>query len=444
MCCQLVKVHFQRSERTRQMYDEADAQHTNWACTGRGDVTACNGHPRKQHDMSASVIHHIAVKSRRPGALLLLALAGIILAACSNTSSPNAATGIGDAQHTPPTAATPTTIGAMPTPSITASGTPQSTALPSPTPTVTPTATSSPPPVTEVTWSFPIGMPGRPLGDGFVIRHVYAAENTWFNPGWWHTAEDWYLQAGDSTGARVYAAADGEVVFAGANYPGRVVIVQHADTLYSMYGHLDPQLAVQVGQRVARGDLLGTVGPGNERAAGHLHFEIRTFLTKREINGAAPRYGYKCGTNCPPGPGYWPIDAPEHPSALGWRNPTYAIASRAFGAHQGWLGEVVVATQPAAPRVVLWSAPPERSAERQSLGELGLTPGERFVLLDVHAGADDTLDTSAQNVDLWYYIQLGDGRPAWVQAAVPATLETGSDGRPSSVQFNFWPAVIAQ
>ena len=66
-------------------------------------------------------------------------------------------------------------------------------------------------------------------------------------------------QAGDTAGARVYAVADGEVVYAGANYPGRVVIVRHADDLYSMYGHLDPALAVRVGQQVARGDLIGTV-----------------------------------------------------------------------------------------------------------------------------------------------------------------------------------------
>lgn len=289
-----------------------------------------------------------------------------------------------------------------------------------------------------------MGIPGRPLGDGFVIRHVYAAENTWFNPGWWHTAEDWYLQEGDSTGARIYAAADGEVVYAGSNYPGRVVIVQHADGLYSMYGHLDPQLSVQVGQRVARGDLIGMVGQGTERAAGHLHFEIRTFLTQREVNGAAPRYGYKCGVNCPPGPGYWPIDAPEHPSALGWRSPTYLIARRAFGDQQGQLGEVVVATQPASPSVTLWSTPSQNRAERQALGDLPLTPGERFVLLGVRAGAEDAQDTSAQDFDLWYNIGLADGRSGWVQAAVPSTLETGSDGRPSSIGFNFFPAVVAR
>ncbi len=39
-------------------------------------------------------------------------------------------------------------------------------------------------------FSYPIGLPGRPLGDGFIVRHGYATENTWYNPGWWHTGED--------------------------------------------------------------------------------------------------------------------------------------------------------------------------------------------------------------------------------------------------------------
>ncbi len=33
-------------------------------------------------------------------------------------------------------------------------------------------------------FSSPIGLPGRVLGDGFLVRHGYACENTWYNPGW--------------------------------------------------------------------------------------------------------------------------------------------------------------------------------------------------------------------------------------------------------------------
>jgi hypothetical protein len=229
------------------------------------------------------------------------------------------------------------------------------------------------------------------------------------------------------------------VVYAGANYPGRVVIVRHAGGLFSMYGHLDPGLAVDAGQRVARGDLLGTVLFRGDQTPNHLHFEVRTFLTTREVNGEAPRYGFRCGVRCPPGPGYWPIDAPDHPGALGWRNPTHVIARRAF-APGGSVGEVVVATGPISPSVTLWSAPVGEAGATPG-GDLVLQAGDRFALLDVWAGPEDTGETSAYSYRLWYRIRLADGRDGWVQAAVPSTFETGEDGRPSSVYFNFVPVV---
>ena len=286
-------------------------------------------------------------------------------------------------------------------------------------------------------FSYPIGMPSKPLGDGFFIRHTAQAENTWYNPGYWHTGEDWYAITGDTAGARVYAVADGEVVYAGANYPGRVIIVRHAPDLHSMYGHLDPTLNVQVGQPVKRGDLLGTVLRRGDKTPNHLHFEIRTFLTEREVNGDTPRYSFRCGVNCPPGPGYWPIEAPDLPSNLGWRNPTHVIHRRMLP--DGAIGEVVVATKPASDSVTLWSAPPG-AGEQQRLGELALRPGERYLLLEAHAGAEDSRETSAQAYKLWYEIRLPEGRSAWAQAAVPSTFETGGDGRPSSVYFNLVPA----
>jgi peptidase M23-like protein len=306
-----------------------------------------------------------------------------------------------------------------------------------------PTA-AGPAPDAAILYSYPIGIPGRPLGDGFYIRDGYAVENTWFNPGWWHTGEDWYVQEGSSVGARVYAVAEGEVVYAGANYPGRVVIVRHTDGLFSMYGHLDPALAVETGQRVARSDFIGTIAAGSNRAPGHLHFEIRAFLTGREVNGAAPRYTYRCGVNCPPGPGYWPIDAPDHPSAVGWRNPTHVLARRAgMPTPAGTPGEVVVATQPVSPSVTLWADPPGEGARPRALGEFTLRPDERFALLDVRAGLEDSQATSTLAYQLWYRIQLPDGRDGWVHAAAPSARETGSDGRPASIRFNFFPSINA-
>ncbi len=327
---------------------------------------------------------------------------------------------------TTPTATRP----AQPTPSPTA----RPTATPSPQPATLPAPTTPPTasPLGVLAYSYPIGSPGRSPGDGFFIRHGYTAENTWYNPGYRHTGEDWYAIEGDTAGAEVYAISDGEVVYAGANYPGRVVIVRHPGDLFSMYGHLDPALAVGVGQRVPRGDVLGTVLFRGDKTPNHLHFEVRTFLTAREVNGEAPRYGFRCGVRCPPGPGYWPIDAPDHPGALGWRNPTHVINRRMLP--EGALGQVVVATRPVSPSVSLWSAPVGQAGD-----ELALHAGDRYALLEVWAGPEDTRETSASSYRLWYRIRLADGRDGWVQAAVPSTFETGADGRPSSVYFNFLP-----
>ncbi len=303
------------------------------------------------------------------------------------------------------------------------------------------TASAIPPRAAAPRYSYPIGIQGRPAGDGFFIRHGFEVENTWFNPGHWHTGEDWYALQGDTAGAQVYAVADGQVVYAGSNYPGRVVLVRHTDGLVSMYGHLDPALSVRTGQRVARGTLLGTVLRRGDKTPNHLHFEMRTFLLQREVNGAAPRYPFRCGVRCPPGPGYWPFNAPDLPGDLGWRNPTHVIARRAFApGSSGALGEVVVASRPAVRVTTLWSAPPAPGTRQQAVGQVELRPGERVALVDVRAGPEDSRGTSAQAYYLWYRIRFAGGISGWVAAAVPSTFETGADGRPSSVMFNFYPA----
>jgi murein DD-endopeptidase MepM/ murein hydrolase activator NlpD len=314
-----------------------------------------------------------------------------------------------------------------------------------PTPSTPPTATPSTPPAATpapaaaLVYGYPIGLPGRPPGDGFLIRHGVQVENTWYNPGHWHAGEDWYALEGDTGGAQVYAASAGEVVYADGNYPGRVVIVAHPDGLFSMYGHLDPALAVVVGDTVARGQRLGSVlAQRGGRAPSHLHFEIRTFLSAPEVNGASPRYGFRCGVSCPPGPGYWPISAPDLPVDLGWRNPTHVIARRMV-VGDGALGEAVVAAGQAAPRASYWSAPPDDPTRRE-LGAIALEAGARYPLLAIWAGDEAPRETGAEAYRLWYQLALGDGVTGWVQAAVPSADETGGDGRPASVRLILLPA----
>src|SRR5215218_1628508 len=302
--------------------------------------------------------------------------------------------------------------------------------------------TRAQPPTVAPAYGYPMGFPGRPLGDGLLVRHGYATENTWYNHGWLHTGEDWYLPEGETAGMAVYAAAAGEVIFAGSEYPGLVVIVEHPNGLYSMYGHLDYALAVEAGQSVERGQLLGSILTRTDGLApSHLHFEIRTFFTTPEVNGNAPRYGVACGFDCPPGPGYWPLDAPEHPSAIGWRNPTHVINRRAWpdGVPEG---VEVIASEAAPEMTPLWSAPSDFDGA-ESLGNLSLARGERYSLREIVTGDEDATGTSGEAYRLWYRIALSDGNEGWVQAAVPTDYDTGSDGRPSSVRFDFLPAVVA-
>lgn len=290
------------------------------------------------------------------------------------------------------------------------------------------------------TFSYPIGLPGQPVGDGFYIRHGYATENTWYLPGYLHTGEDWYAVTGDTAGAMVLAVGAGEVVFVGSNYPGTVVIVQHADDLYSMYGHLDDDLPITMGDVVARGHVLGTVhARTDDRAPSHLHFEIRTFLTTPEVNGADPRYDFACGPDCPPGPGYWPIDAPEHPSAIGWRNPTHVINNEKR-AVPNEIGEVIVASEPPASSLRLWSRPDTSTGSKEH-ATISASPGERFPLVTIHTGPVASDETSANGYVLWYEIRLSEGGTGWVQAVVPDSFETGSDGRPSTSRFALYPAL---
>jgi hypothetical protein len=81
---------------------------------------------------------------------------------------------------------------------------------------------------------------------------------------------------------------------------------------------------------------------------------------------------------------------------------------------------------------------------RQPVGELKPQPGERYPLLGVWAGPEAMEETSAQGYRLWYRIQTSDGQEGWVQAAVSSAFETGVDGRPSSIYFNFFPAIEAE
>jgi len=88
----------------------------------------------------------------------------------------------------------------------------------------------------------------------------------------------------NGTGTPVYAAADGEVAFAGPDdeavfspwkqFYGNVIVIRHADDLFTLYAHLS-KISVQEGQNVKVGEKIGEVGWTGAAIGSHLHFEVR-------------------------------------------------------------------------------------------------------------------------------------------------------------------------
>jgi len=78
-----------------------------------------------------------------------------------------------------------------------------------------------------------------------------------------------------ATGTEVRSPAAGTVALAEElHVRGRAVILDHGSGVFSGYFHLDT-IAVEVGQSVAAGDLLGTVGATGLVTGSHLHWEMR-------------------------------------------------------------------------------------------------------------------------------------------------------------------------
>lgn len=76
-------------------------------------------------------------------------------------------------------------------------------------------------------------------------------------------------------GAPVKAVEAGEVVYADWNGGyGQMVILDHDGGHYSLYAHLD-RIGVAIGQTVAEGQAIGTVGETGSLVGPKLHFEIR-------------------------------------------------------------------------------------------------------------------------------------------------------------------------
>lgn len=76
-------------------------------------------------------------------------------------------------------------------------------------------------------------------------------------------------------GVDVRSIGAGAVIFAGKfGYYGNLVTVLHGKQITSLYGHLQ-EIRVQVGDLIAEGSIIGTVGSTGRVTGPHLHLEIR-------------------------------------------------------------------------------------------------------------------------------------------------------------------------
>lgn len=75
-------------------------------------------------------------------------------------------------------------------------------------------------------------------------------------------------------GAPVYASAAGKIEQAGWNGGyGRYVRINHGNGYESAYGHMS-SLAVEAGQQVAKGEIIGFVGSSGYSTGPHIHYEV--------------------------------------------------------------------------------------------------------------------------------------------------------------------------
>ncbi|MBV9470463.1 MAG: M23 family metallopeptidase [Abitibacteriaceae bacterium] len=123
---------------------------------------------------------------------------------------------------------------------------------------------SYPAPLWRGSWLVPT--PGRSTSSYGRKRYV--------NGKWWgqHNGAD--IKA--STGTPVMATNNGRVVLSQylPTLRGNCIVVDHGCNVFSIYMHLSQRL-VQVGQSVARGQLIGRVGATGFVTGPHLHWEMR-------------------------------------------------------------------------------------------------------------------------------------------------------------------------
>lgn len=141
----------------------------------------------------------------------------------------------------------------------------------------------------------PFGLPmrGEPGPSSWFVTHWYGntvsaarnAHDLYINGQGIHFGVDFAAPCGTP----VVAIGDGTVYANDGPYgsPPHNLVIEHPNGYYSLYGHLQVASALEPGQRVNRGDVVGQVGdPASTNCdrAPHLHLEVRTTGMREAVN----------------------------------------------------------------------------------------------------------------------------------------------------------------
>ena len=141
-------------------------------------------------------------------------------------------------------------------------------------------------------FDFPVG---KPNAENYYLASKFGQRN--------HLGEDWNGRGGGNSdlGDPVYAVADGVITFSEevcCGWGNVIRVIHKLDNnpeltyVESVYAHLD-RIDVSAGQKVKRGDLVGTIGTANGTYLAHLHLEMRDFINMSLGPGySEDRFGY--------------------------------------------------------------------------------------------------------------------------------------------------------
>lgn len=115
-------------------------------------------------------------------------------------------------------------------------------------------------------YDYGIAFLSRPTRGGFTTSN-YGSRWESFHKG---------MDIAGNVGDDVMAAIDGEVTYAQYNDGGygNLIMIKHANEMVTYYAHLS-NIYVSVGDKVAKGNVIGLVGNTGFSTGPHLHFELR-------------------------------------------------------------------------------------------------------------------------------------------------------------------------